>query len=137
MGQQKFKSKIDRWIMLVLVSAMIVDLGIVVQIAMRPAAPAATTATILVCIAAIVLLGALLLRTYYIVDKGTLRIVSGPFRWTIAVDQISSVMPTRSLLSSPALSLDRLLIRYGNGRKILVSPADRNEFLRAIGHDGE
>ena len=137
MAQQVFKSKIDRWVMLVLVSAILVDLGVVVQTAMRPTSPAATTAIILVCIAAIVLLAALLLRTYYVVDKGSLRIVSGPFRWTIAIDQITAVRPTRSPLSSPALSLDRLQIRYGNGRKILVSPADRNEFLRAIGHDGE
>jgi hypothetical protein len=134
---KKFKSKIDRWIMLVLVSAILVDLVVIVQVAMRTQNPAATTATILVCIAAIVLLVSLLLRTYYTVDKGSLRIVSGPFHWTIAIDQISSVTPTRSPWSSPALSLDRLLVRYGKGRRILVSPADRNEFLRAIGHDGE
>ncbi|MDA0706529.1 MAG: PH domain-containing protein [Proteobacteria bacterium] len=137
MAQQEFKSKIDRWIALVLVSAIVIDLAVVVQAVMWPASPAATTATIVICIAAIVLLVALLLRTYYTVNKGILKIVSGPFRWSIAIDQISSVTPTRSLWSSPALSLDRLLICYGKGRKILVSPADKNEFLRAIGHDGE
>ncbi len=137
MAQRKFKSKIDLWIRLLLISLVVIEIAIVVQAAMRPGDPAATTIIILSCIGAAVLLVALLLCTYYTVDKGTLRIVSGPFRWSIAVDQISSVTPTRSPLSSPALSLDRLLIRYGKGRRIMVSPANKHEFLRAIGHDGE
>lgn len=137
MAQQKFKSKIDPWIRLLLISGVVLEIGIVVQTALRPVDPVATTIIILTCIGAAVLLAALLLRTYYTVDKGTLRIVCGPFRWTIAIDQINSVAPTRSPWSSPALSMDRLLIRYAKGRKIMVSPADKNEFLRAIGHDGE
>ena len=137
MALQIFRSKIDRWILVLLLGAIVIDIGAVLQIAMRPVGPVATTATILLCIAAAALIASLLLRTYYTVDKGILRIVSGPFRWTVAIEQISSVTQTRSPLSSPALSLDRLLIRYGNGRRILVSPADQHGFLRAIGHDGE
>ena len=38
---------------------------------------------------------------------------------------------------SAALSLDRIAIRYGNGKKLLVSPADKKGFLEAIGQSGK
>lgn len=137
MALQRFASKIDRWIRALLIGAIVLDLVIMARIAMRPGDPLATTATIVLLAMAVALLASLLLRTYYTVDKGVLRIVSGPFRWTIGIDQIGSVTQSRSPWSSPALSLDRLLIRYGRGRRIMVSPADKHGFLRAIGHDGE
>lgn len=74
--------------------------------------------------------------TAYVVDDTTLRIRSGPFRWSVPLAEIREVRPSRSPLSSPALSLDRLEIRYGRGSAILVSPADRAGFLAAIGHPG-
>ena len=64
-----------------------------------------------------------------------LRIVAGPFRWKILLDEITSVEETRNPLSSPALSLDRLKICYGNGRHIMISPADTAGFLKAIGQE--
>ena len=102
---------------------------------MQAGDPIATTVTILVGIAVVALLVWLLVGTHYTVDRGTLRIVSGPFRWKVPVDQIMSVEATKSLLSSPALSLDRLRIRYGNRRRIMISPADKAGFLEAIGHE--
>ena len=80
------------------------------------------------------LLGSMLIGTHYTVDGNTLRIACGPFRWQVPVDAIESVEPTRNPLSSPALSLDRLRIQYGK-RKIMVSPADKAGFLKAIGQD--
>ena len=77
----------------------------------------------------------LMLGTHYTVDRGTIRIVSGPFRWKVPIDEITSVSATRNPLSSPALSLDRLSIRYGKRRRIMISPADKAGFLKAIGHD--
>ena len=134
---KRFKSKIDSWILIVLIAIIVVDLGVVIGIASHPQDPLVTTATILLCIAAMALVASLLVRTHYSVDKDVLRIVSGPFRWTVALDQITSVSASRSPLSSPALSLDRLLIRYGKRRRIMVSPADKQGFLRAIGQEFE
>ena len=79
--------------------------------------------------------GWLLLGTHYTVDRGYVRIVSGPFRWKVPIDDITSVRRTRNPLSSPALSMDRLSIRYGKGRRIMISPADQAGFLEAIGHE--
>ena len=72
------------------------------------------------------------LATYYEVNGSQLYIRSGPFTWQIATDEIHSVVPSGSMLSSPALSLDRLDIQYGRRRSILVSPAQRSAFLEAL-----
>ena len=136
MAARRFKSKVDRWIAVLLIFVVIGQSIAIGAAAMEVRDPLATTALILVGIAAGALIVWLTLGTYYIVDRGSLRIVAGPFRWTVAVDQITSVEATRSPLSSPALSLDRLRIRYGGKRRqILVSPADRAGFLKAIGQE--
>ena len=71
--------------------------------------------------------------TDYRVSDGECLVRSGPFRWRIPLDDIEAVRATRNPLSSPALSLDRLEIRYAGGRKIMISPLDRAGFLAAIG----
>jgi hypothetical protein len=85
----------------------------------------------------LVLLGAVLplwvmLQTHYTITATGLRIVSGPFRWNIPLHEIRSVAPTRNPLSSPALSLDRLRIEYESGKWIMVSPRDKENFLREL-----
>lgn len=76
----------------------------------------------------------LLFSTDYEIEGPVLRVRCGPFRWSIPLSEIEHVAPSRSWLSSPALSLDRLEIRRTNGKRILVSPRDREGFLAAIGH---
>ena len=70
--------------------------------------------------------------TNYLVTDSELQIRSGPFRWKIDLASITDIKKSRSLLSSPALSLDRLEITYEGGRKILVSPEDHDEFCKAV-----
>ena len=72
------------------------------------------------------------LTTRYTIDDTSLRVRSGPFRWTIPIQDIRSITPTRDPTSSPALSLDRLLIEYSNGRVLLVSPREKDAFLRDL-----
>lgn len=135
MAKKKFKSKVDSWIAVLIVTLVLMDLVFIVTLAMQPGNPAEKTAAILVCIAVMALIASLALRTHYTVDRKDLRIVSGPFRWTVPIDQITSVTPTRTLLSSPAMSLDRLRIEYGKLRPMIVSPDDKDGFLKAIGQD--
>jgi hypothetical protein len=71
--------------------------------------------------------------TYYEVGTRELKVVSGPFRWRIPLKDIYRVTPSRAWWSSPALSLDRLCIEYGNSKWILVSPVRREEFMEALG----
>ncbi len=135
MAARKFRSKVDRWI-LVLILVVIVVQVVAVTAAIREAGePGMITSLILAMIGIVALMVWLLLGTHYTVDRGTIRIVSGPFRWKVPIDEIISVRATRNPLSSPALSLDRLSIRYGKRKRIMISPADKAGFLKAIGHD--
>lgn len=73
----------------------------------------------------------ILYGTGYVFESDHLLVRSGPFRWRIPFSEISFVEPSANPLSSPACSLDRLLIQYGP-RQILVSPADRLGFLSRL-----
>lgn len=73
-----------------------------------------------------------LLATHYTIDANNLTVRSGPMRWVIALSQIESITPTRDARSGPALSLDRLRICYGGGRQVLISPQDKEAFIRDL-----
>lgn len=71
--------------------------------------------------------------TYYTISGNTLRIKSG-FIINIVVDigSISKITPTRNMLSSPALSLDRLEIFYNKYDSVLISPDDKIGFAEQL-----
>ncbi len=135
MAAKKFKSKIDRWILVLIIVVIVVQLVAITAAISEAGEPGMITSLVLTMIGVVALMIWLLLGTHYTVDRGVIRIVSGPFRWKVPVDEITSVAATRNPLSSPALSLDRLSIRYGKRRRIMISPADKAGFLEAIGHD--
>ncbi|MDH3338151.1 MAG: PH domain-containing protein [Gammaproteobacteria bacterium] len=134
MAAKRFKSKVDRWIIVLLVIVIVAEVFAIGSAALQASDPLVTTAMILLGTAIAALIVWLTLGTYYVVDRGKLIVVAGPIRWNVPIEQISSVEATKSPLSSPALSLDRLRIRYGKNRRIMISPADKAGFLKAIGH---
>lgn len=74
-----------------------------------------------------------LFGTYYKVGVSQIYIRSGPFFWRVQIDQIHEIGPSKSGASSPALSLDRVLIVYGSRKnKILVSPESSQEFIKDV-----
>ena len=74
----------------------------------------------------------LIRSTYYTIESEYLLIRCGPFKYNIRLTEISSITPSSSLLSSPALSLDRLRIDYGNGKSLMISPCEKEQFLKDI-----
>lgn len=132
MAPKRFKSKVDRWLLFLLIAVMVFEIVVMGIAATRAAAPLEATFLIMAALAIVALLGSMLIGTHYTVDGNTLRIACGPFRWKVPIDAIEAVEATRNPLSSPALSLDRLRVRYGK-RRIIVSPADKAGFLKAIG----
>ncbi len=137
MSMKHFKSKVDRWLLVLLVASIVVDIAAAVFIALAVRDPLVAGLSIVVLLAVAILTATILVGTRYTVDKEILKIVSGPIRFKVRLDEINSVEATRSPLSSPALSLDRLLINYGNNRKVMVSPVDKSRFLKAIGKELE
>ena len=136
MTPKRFKSKIDRWLLYLLVVVIVFEVIIMGVVAMQVDSPGEATILIVAALAIVALIGSMLIGTHYTVEGNTLRVACGLFRWKIPIDSIDRVEATRSPLSSPALSLDRLRIHYGK-RCIMVSPSDRAGFLKAIGQDPE
>lgn len=74
----------------------------------------------------------IVLGTNYTLEGRELIVRSGPFTWRIAIDQISSIEKPKGFVrahSSPALSFDRLMVSYGNNKRLMISPAEKEKFL--------
>lgn len=128
-----FRSKVDTWLSCVLLIAAAMALWAAAATLRQDSGTGLLVAVVLVLIGAVLPMW-ILLGTAYSVESGTLRIRSGPFSWRISVDSIRGIEPSRSPVSSPALSLERLRVEYGAGKWILVSPADQRAFIAAIEH---
>ena len=100
----------------------------------KTAPPALWTGLDLVMIGAAALVIWITFATYYALEHDALVAHSGPFSWRISLTEITAVRPSRSTRSGPAMSMDRLEITYGNGRRLLISPADRAGFLAMLQH---
>ena len=76
----------------------------------------------------------LLLPVRYGMDDVHLHVQSGQLRQRIPLTEIVEVSPTRNPLSSPALSLDRLQVKFGARmfRSVMISPVDRDGFLEEL-----
>ena len=75
----------------------------------------------------------LFLGTNYTIDSNELKIKCGPFSYDpINIMDIKEVEKTKSLLSSPAPSFDRIRIKYNNSNSIIISPKNKSEFLNHL-----
>ena len=68
--------------------------------------------------------------TQYIINENQLIVKS---TWIvnerIDISKIKKIEKSNSILSSPALSLDRLLVRYNKYDEVLISPKEKKEFI--------
>lgn len=125
-----YRSKVDGWLTVVL------GLGVLISVAATVSAIAAGgwrylwSAAITIFFSLFIIW--ILRGTYYVLDGNILTIKSGPFRWRVPVDEIRGITHTNNPLSSPALSLDRIRIEYSNGRSIMISPENKDEFIADI-----
>ena len=75
----------------------------------------------------------MLLTTQYKIVGKTLKIKSGIFvNKLVNIDSIRSISETNSLLSSPANSTDRLELKYNKFESIIVSPKDKDSFIKNL-----
>jgi membrane protein YdbS with pleckstrin-like domain len=126
-----FPSRIDTWLVGVIVVAALgaVAACAVLLTASVPRGWMVATSLLLTTVGLPVWL---LTTTRYQFQGEELLIRSGPFKWSVPIRQVKTVSDTRNPMSSPALSLDRLLIEYGQGKSIMVSPQDRQGFLAEL-----
>ena len=132
---KRFKSKIDGWILILLVVVLVVQAYVFFSVLFGMAPLSAKSTMTATTLLVFFLVGSILIRTHYTIADGSLKIVCGPFWRTIPLGSIRSVRTTRNPLSSPALSLDRLRIEYENGGSVMISPDDKIKFMQALGRD--
>lgn len=70
--------------------------------------------------------------TNYRITEGTLIIHNGPFRYRITVNEIHRIRKTKSILATPALSVDRLAVEYGKYMDVQISPQNEEEFVELL-----
>lgn len=126
-----YRSRIDTWLV-VLVAAVVVACLHTSADALLGGATSAWWIPVLVVTLGVGLPLWLLFGTNYRLETGQLRISSGPFRWRIPVEAITSITATSNPLASPALSLKRLRIDYGGDKMVMISPRNEEMFLRDI-----
>lgn len=129
-----YRSKVDLWFVAILAVAGVAALGGALVAALEDGWLRALQAGFIVT-GVYGLIIWVFAATHYTLDGRRLVVRSGPLSWRIPLADIHSIEPARGLLrlrSGPALSRDRLVITYGRGRRLLVSPADPQRFIADI-----
>jgi len=132
---QKFSTKVDWWIVVIIVLALALAPLLVGIQAWQTGEWAAFW---FVIVAEILTISVLLLFTIpvrYDLGREELKVRSGVITYTVPLDKIKSVTETRNPLSAPAWSLDRLRIEYDNQGYpawILISPRNREQFTAEL-----
>ena len=124
----RFRSKIDPW--------LIVPVGIGASIPAiigvgRLMAGRSGVGTSLILIGLAIAIASVCVVSYTITGD-TIIVQRGPIRSRMPLNRLRELRSTRDAMAAPALSLDRIEIRTDRGRWLLVSPSDRDGFIRAI-----
>ena len=120
-----FRSKIDLWLIILL-------LAVVLSITL-PLFWEFDWVILVIDIPIILLFYDLLRNTKYVIDDNRL-IVKGGFLLcsTYDISSINSISPTRTFLSAPACSMDRMKIEMKGGDIVVISPLRKQEFIEEL-----
>ncbi len=131
MSATKFPSKVDAWLGVVLVGSALVSLA-AAGLVLADLGPSMVPLALILVLAGGLLPCWVLVSTHYTLTDHQLIVRCGPFRWKVDLADVHGVEATGSSLSGPALSLERLRIQYGAAKELLVSPRERESFLREL-----
>lgn len=116
-----FKSKIDWWFGLILVYPIFLSIKAMLE---------GDWIGLLGLTGVVGFILILSMTTRYIINENQLIVKS---TWIlnerIDISKITKVEKSNSILSSPTLSLDRLLVRYNKYDEVLISPKEKKEFI--------
>ena len=72
----------------------------------------------------------LFLNTYYVIDGEFLIVKSGIiFNKKVDINSVKSIKETKTIISAPALSFDRLEVNWGKHTGVVISPKDKKKFI--------
>ncbi len=125
-----YPTKVDWWLA-VLLAALPLTLVAVWISTLRSGSSEDLIAAAISTVFVVGILAGLVFPMRYGVGDDLLVIRYGLCRQRIRLIDITEVEPSRSPLASPALSMDRLIVRYGSSAFgfVLISPTDRSRFL--------
>lgn len=125
-----YKSKIDLWILCVLLGATLISIiSIIITIVETKAVFWLLLLPIILAIAMII---DILRNTYYTINDENKKLhIRGGILISTKIDimKITSVEASKSILSAPALSLDRLVIKQGKRTLEVISPRHKQDFI--------
>lgn len=127
-----FTSKIDLWLaFLILGSSLLLILVPVWEWIYNDSSIRRILFISLLTIPGAILLLLIFFNIKYSLSDDELFVKNGFSTQSIPLKDITHIIPTNSMLSAPALSLDRIDIRYEGG-SIVISPKDKEGFYHAI-----
>lgn len=126
-----YRSKVDTWLGVIL-CAVPVPVAFAIWKLFNESIQGKWFIAIPIFLIGICLPFSILAYTNYTITEKSLSIRSSLLKWEIPFKEITKIESTNDPLSSPALSLDRLRIEYGQGKSILISPLDKAEFIRDL-----
>ncbi|WP_149275321.1 PH domain-containing protein [Pareuzebyella sediminis] len=84
-------------------------------------------------LAALIFILYLYSQTYYVIDGHFLKVRAGFLvNKKIDINQVHTIRETRSLLSAPALSLDRIEVNWSTNKAVVISPKNKKEFIEEM-----
>lgn len=126
-----YKSKVDHWLWILIVVCML--MCIFAPIISEPSINATELLTLLLStILPSLIIVNVYTDTHYTIyeDKYILRVKSGFLvNSKYDINRITRIRNTRTWLSSPALSMDRIEITIGKRNKVVISPENKAEFV--------
>ena len=131
----RYRTKVDRWIVVLLAGAVALPMAITVASYMRMGTSPAVWLPLSIAALIIIIILIVAVPTRYEVTMDRLLIRSGFLRWEVPLAEIESVTPTSNPISSPAWSLERLEVKWtgaGSPRSVMISPQRADEFLREV-----
>lgn len=125
-----YPSKVDRWLVPVLCLPPAAAVAVCLASAIDGSTRGLLVGLALAALIAGLYLG-LVFPVRYGLDDAQLVVRFGLCRQRVPLAGITEVRPTSTPLSAPALSLDRLRIRFGRSalQSVVISPADIDRFL--------
>lgn len=127
----KHFSKVDGWMYLVIYGTIAITIFPIIVVPENERWVAYA-----IFIPTIIFLLNMLYNTYYVFEDEYLKCVVGGFPQKIYYDNIKSIRKTRNLLSSAAMSIDRIEIKEKNKGYIrgttYISPKDKDDFFEEL-----
>lgn len=127
----KHYSKVDSWLVIVIVATTLISIYSIWSIPSNE-----QWIGYIVFLPTVVILLSFLLNTYYVFEEEHLLCMVGFFPLKIRYENIKSIKKVKNLLSSVALSSDRIEIKEKNKNYFIgttyISPKDKDEFYEEL-----